>query len=144
MIMTRAQKGSTVSVHYTGRLKDDTVFDSSRGGEPLSFTIGTGQIIPGFENGVLGMSPGETKTVVISAEDAYGPYREDQVIDIERTRLPDDLEPEVGQQLQVQQTNGQSAIVTIKEVTDSNVRLDANHPLAGEDLTFEIEMVSVE
>lgn len=142
--MPEAQQGNTVSVHYTGKLKDDTVFDSSRGGDPLSFEIGSGQIIPGFEKGVVGMSPGETKMVEISSEEAYGPYREDQVVEVEREKLPDDIDPEVGQQLQVQQTNGQTAVVTIKEVTPSAVMLDANHPLAGKDLTFEIELVSVE
>lgn len=142
--MTEAQQGNTVSVHYTGKLNDDTVFDSSRGGDPLSFEVGSGQIIPGFEKGVVGMSPGDTKTVEVSAEEAYGPYREDQVVEVERDKLPEDIQPEVGQQLQVQQTNGQTAVVTIKEVTPSAVRLDANHPLAGKDLTFEIEVVSVE
>lgn len=142
--MAEAQQGSTVSVHYTGKLKDDTVFDSSHGGDPLSFEVGSGQIIPGFEKGVLGMSPGETKTVEVSADEAYGPYREDQIVEVEREKLPEDIEPQVGQQLQVQQTNGQTAIVTIKEVTPGSVRLDANHPLAGKDLMFEIEMVSVE
>lgn len=142
--MAEAQKGNTVSVHYTGKLEDDTVFDSSRGGDPLSFEIGSGQIIPGFEKGVVGMSPGDTRTVEISADEAYGPYREDQVVEVEREQLPDDIEPQVGQQLQVQQTNGQTAVVTIKEVTPEAVRLDANHPLAGKDLTFEIELVSLE
>ncbi len=142
--MAEAQQGNTVSVHYTGKLNDDTVFDSSRGGDPLSFEVGSGQIIPGFEKGVVGMSPGDTKTVEVSAEEAYGPYREDQVVEVERDKLPEDIQPEVGQQLQVQQTNGQTAVVTIKEVTQSAVRLDANHPLAGKDLTFEIEVVSVE
>lgn len=142
--MAQAQNGSTVSVHYTGMLDDETVFDSSRDGDPLSFTIGSGQIIPGFEKGVVGMSPGETKRVEISADEAYGPYQDDQVIEVGRDKLPDDLEPQVGQQLQVQQTDGQVAVVTIKEVTPSAVQLDANHPLAGKDLTFEIEMVTVE
>lgn len=142
--MAEAQQGKTVSVHYTGKLEDDTVFDSSRGGDPLSFEIGSGQIIPGFEKGVVGMTPGETKTVEVSAEDAYGPYREDQVVEVEREKLPEDIDPEVGQQLQVQQTNGQTAVVTIKEVTPAAVRLDANHPLAGKDLTFEIEVVSID
>lgn len=142
--MAEAQQGKTVSVHYTGKLEDDTVFDSSRGGDPLSFEIGSGQIIPGFEKGVVGMTPGETKTVEVSADEAYGPYREDQVVEVEREKLPEDIDPEVGQQLQVQQTNGQTAVVTIKEVTPAAVRLDANHPLAGKDLTFEIEVVSIE
>ena len=142
--MSKAQPGDTVSVHYTGKLSDDTIFDSSRDREPLSFEIGAGNVIPGFEQGVVGMEPGDTKTVTIDSDKAYGPYREEQVIEVERARLPDDIEPEVGQQLQVQQADGQTAIVVIKEVTDGSVALDANHPLAGEDLTFEIELVSVD
>ena len=142
--MSKAQTGDTVSVHYTGKLADDTVFDSSRDREPLSFEIGAGNVIPGFEQGVVGMEPGDTKTITIDSDKAYGPYREDQVIEVERSRLPDDIEPEVGQQLQVQQANGQTAIVVIKDVSDGSVALDANHPLAGEDLTFEIELVSVD
>lgn len=142
--MAEAKQGDTVSVHYTGKLEDDTVFDSSKGGDPLSFEIGSGQIIPGFEEGVIGMSPGDTKTLKIEPEQAYGPYREDQVIEVEKQKLPDDIDPEVGQRLQVQQQNGQTSIVTIKEVEDDTVKLDANHPLAGKDLTFEIELVAVE
>lgn len=142
--MAEAKKGDTVSVHYTGKLEDETVFDSSTGGDPLSFTIGSGQIIPGFETGVIGMSPGETKTVTIEPEQGYGPYRDDQIIEVGLDRLPDDLDPEIGQRLQVQQQNGQTAVVTVKEVTDGAVKLDANHPLAGKNLTFDIELVSVD
>lgn len=142
--MAEAKKGDTVSVHYTGKLEDETVFDSSNGGDPLSFEIGSGQIIPGFESGVIGMSPGDTKTVSIEPEEAYGPYRDDQIIEVGKEKLPEDIDPEVGQRLQVQQQDGQTAVVTVKEVTDAVVKLDANHPLAGENLTFEIELVSVE
>lgn len=142
--MAEAQNGDTVSVHYTGKLEDDTVFDSSQGGDPLSFEIGSGQIIPGFEKGVIGMSPGDTKTVSISPDEAYGAYRQDQIIEVDREKLPENIDPEVGQQLQVQQQNGQTAVVTIKEVTDEAVKLDGNHPLAGKDLTFDIELVSIE
>lgn len=142
--MAEAKKGDTVSVHYTGKLEDETVFDSSNGGDPLSFEIGSGQIIPGFETGVIGMNPGDTKTVTIEPEQAYGPYRDDQIIEVGKEKLPEDIDPEVGQRLQVQQQNGQTAVVTVKEVTDSVVKLDANHPLAGENLTFEIELVSVD
>lgn len=142
--MAEARKGDTVSVHYTGKLDDDTVFDSSQGGDPLSFEVGSGQIIPGFEEGVIGMAPGETKTVTIAPEQAYGPYRDDQVIEVERAKLPDDIDPEIGQRLQVQQQDGQTAVVTIKEVNDSVVKLDANHPLAGQELIFEIELVDVD
>ncbi len=142
--MSKAQPGTTVSVHYTGKLSDETVFDSSRDREPLSFEIGAGKVIPGFEESVVGMTPGDTKTIIIESEKAYGPYREDQVVEIEESRLPDDIDPEVGQQLQVQQANGETSVVVIKDVSDGSVVLDANHPLAGEDLTFEIELVSVD
>lgn len=142
--MSKAQSGDTVSVHYTGKLSDDTVFDSSRDREPLSFEVGAGKVIPGFEQSVVGMEPGETKTITIESDKAYGPYREDQVIEIEESRLPDDIDPEVGQQLQVQQADGQTSVVVIKDVSNGSVVLDANHPLAGQDLTFEIELVSVD
>lgn len=141
--MAEAKKGDTVSVHYTGKLEDDTVFDSSTGGDPLSFEIGSGQIIPGFEEGVIGMEPGDKKTVDIAPEQAYGPYRDDQVIEVSAEKLPEDIDPEVGQRLQVQQQNGQTAVVTVKDVTNGTVKLDANHPLAGKNLSFEIELVSV-
>ncbi|MEX2400731.1 MAG: peptidylprolyl isomerase [Rhodothermales bacterium] len=142
--MAEAKKGDKVSVHYTGKLEDDTVFDSSTGGDPLSFEIGSGQIIPGFEKGVIGMAPGDSKTVDIAPEQAYGPYRDDQIIEVSAEKLPDDIDPEVGQRLQVQQQNGETAVVTVKEVTDEVVKLDANHPLAGKKLTFDIELVSVD
>ena len=142
--MSKAQSGDTVSVHYTGKLSDETVFDSSRDREPLSFEIGAGKVIPGFESSVVGMAPGDTKTITIESEKAYGPYREDQVVEIEKERLPENIDPEVGQQLQVQQANGETAVVVIKDVSDSAVTLDANHPLAGKDLIFDIELVAVE
>ncbi len=142
--MSKAKEGDTVSVHYTGKLEDDTIFDSSRDREPLSFAIGEGQVIPGFEKEVVGMTPGDTKTITIDSENAYGPYRDDQIIAVERDRLPDEIEPEVGRQLQVQQENGSTAVVVITDVTDEAVTLDANHPLAGKDLTFDLELVKVE
>lgn len=141
--MSKAQSGDTVSVHYTGKLSDETVFDSSRDREPLSFEIGAGKVIPGFEKSVVGMEPGETKTITIESEKAYGPYREDQVVEIEKDRLPEDIEPVVGQQLQVQQASGETSVVVIKDVSNGSVTLDANHPLAGKDLIFDIELVEV-
>lgn len=142
--MAEAKKGDTVAVHYTGKLSDETTFDSSRGRAPLSFKIGEGEVIPGFERGVEGMSLGDTRTITIKAEDAYGAYDDDQVVEVDRTMFPDEIEPVVGQQLQVQQSDGQPIAVIVKAVQDSTVKLDANHPLAGEDLTFEIELVSIE
>jgi peptidylprolyl isomerase len=141
--MVHAKPGDTVKIHYTGRLEDGTVFDSSANGEPLEFTLSGGEVIPGFDQAVVGMSPGESKTEKISMEQAYGPYREEMVIEVNRQQLPPDLQPEVGQQLQVQQENGQLIPVLVTEVTESQVTLDANHPLAGEDLTFDIQLVEI-
>jgi peptidylprolyl isomerase len=141
--MVQAKPGDTVKIHYTGKLDDGTVFDSSVNREPLEFTLSGGQVIPGFDEAVLGMSPGESKTQKIPMDQAYGPHREEMVLEISRQQIPPELEPEVGQQLQVQQENGQTIPVFVTEVTESNVTLDANHPLAGEDLTFDIQLVEI-
>lgn len=141
--MAQAQEGNTVKVHYTGKLEDGTVFDSSTGRAPLEFTLGEGELIPGFEEAVDGMEPGETKTTEIAPEDAYGPYDQDLVFQIERSRFPDEIDPEVGQQLQLRQEDGQAFQATIMDVTDDAVTMDANHPLAGKDLTFDIELVEI-
>ncbi len=141
--MAQAQTNDTVKVHYTGRLNDGTVFDSSVEREPLQFTLGEGQVIPGFENAVIGMTAGESKTVTIAADQAYGPRRDDLILAVERDQFPPDITPEVGQQLQVRQTNGDVALVTVAEVGEAAVKLDANHPLAGQDLTFEIQLVEI-
>ena len=141
--MIQAKPGDTVKIHYTGKLEDGTVFDSSMNREPLEFTLNGGQVIPGFEQAVVGMMPGESKTQKIPMDQAYGPYRAEMVIEVSRQQLPADLEPEVGQQLQVQQPNGQAVPVFVTEVTDATVTLDANHPLAGEDLTFDIQLVEI-
>lgn len=141
--MVQAKPGDTVKIHYTGKLDDGTVFDSSVNREPLEFTLSGGQVIPGFDQAVVGMTPGETKTQKIPMDLAYGPYREEMVVEIARQQMPPDLQPEVGQQLQIQQADGQTVPVMVTVVTDSTVTLDANHPLAGEDLTFEIQLVEV-
>lgn len=141
--MTQAKPGDTVKIHYTGRLEDGTVFDSSANREPFEFTINSGQVIPGFDQAVTGMTPGETKTKKIPVDQAYGPHRPEMVIEVDKQQLPPDLRPEVGQQLQVQQENGQIIPVFVAEVTDSTITLDANHPLAGEDLTFDIQLVEI-
>ena len=142
--MTTAQIGNRVRVHYTGRLDDGEVFDSSEGGTPLSFTIGNGQVIPGFENGVTGMAVGDTKTVHIPCADAYGERRPDGVLQVPRDEFPLDMPLEVGASVQGQQSGGQTVTFTIKAVTDDAVTLDANHPLAGKDLTFDLTLVSIE
>ncbi len=140
--MAQARSGDTVRVHYTGRLDDGSTFDSSQGREPLEFTLGEGQVIPGFEDGVEGMSPGEEKTVTIPADQAYGARRDEMMLVVERAQFPDHIRPEVGQQLQMSQ-DGQVAVVTIVDVDDESVTLDANHPLAGEDLTFDLRLVEI-
>lgn len=141
--MSQAKQGDTVKVHYTGKLADGNVFDSSVNREPLEFTIGAGNMIPGFEQAVQGMSVGEKKTAEIPSEQAYGEKREDMIISVPRENVPGDIQPEVGQQLAVQQQEGQQVPVTVTEVTEEKVVLDANHPLAGKDLVFEIELVEV-
>ena len=141
---TQAKDGDTVKVHYTGSLEDGTVFDTSLEREPLEFTLGQGQLIPGFEQAVIGMKIGESKTVTIPAEQAYGPYNNELISVIDRDNLPEGLDPEVGQQLQAQQPDGQTIIVTIIEVSETSITVDANHLLAGKDLTFEIELIEIQ
>lgn len=141
--MSKVKEGDTVKVHYTGTLTDGTVFDTSAEREPLEFTLGQGQLIPGFEKAVVGMSVGDSTEVEIPSDDAYGESREDLVISVPKDQLPDDVEPQVGMQLQVNQQDGQPIPVRITEVGDENLTLDANHPLAGQDLKFEIELVEV-
>lgn len=141
--MTQAQTGQQVKVHYTGKLEDGTVFDSSRQREPLEFTLGQRQVIPGFDEAVEGMSVGETKTAHVPADKAYGPRRDDLVVDVPDEQLPESLEPQVGQKLQVRQPDGQVVDVAVTKVGDDGITIDANHPLAGKDLTFDIELVEV-
>ncbi len=141
--MTQAKNGDTVRVHYTGRLEDGTVFDSSVNRGPLQFTLGEGLLIPGFEQAVIGMSPGESKTAEVSADQAYGPHREEMVVEIDRQEFPSHFQPEVGQQLQIPQPDGRITRLTVTEVSDQKVTLDANHPLAGKDLTFDIHLLEI-
>ncbi len=143
--MTKANKGDTVKVNYTGKLEDGSVFDSSENREPLEFTMGEGQLIKGFEKAVDGMEAGESTTVNIPSKEAYGERRDDLEMDIAKSELPDEVEPEEGMQLQMkQQENGQIIPVQITGVADDKVTIDANHPLAGKDLIFDIEVVEVE
>jgi peptidylprolyl isomerase len=138
-----AKDGDTVRVHYTGTLDDGTEFDSSVGDDPLEFTVGGGQTISGFDQAVVGMKPGESKTVTIPPEEAYGPYRDELVQVVDRSDLPADPEPEVGQQWESRQPDGRVVKFIVIEVTESTVTLDANYRLAGETLTFEIELVEI-
>ncbi len=141
--MATAKQGDTVHIHYTGTLEDGTEFDSSRDREPLVFTLGEGQVIAGFDQAVLGMQSGETKRVTIAADEAYGQYEDDLVFEIDRAQLPASFAPVLGEQYQMEQGNGQTMVVTVSEMSNDSVTLDANHPLAGYDLTFDLELVSV-
>ena len=141
--MAVIKDGDTVKVHYTGKLSDGTGFDASTEGEPLEFTIGDRQVIRGFEDTVRSMSSGETKTVTIPSDKAYGPHREDLLIDAKKEELPNDLEIKVGEQLIIVMKDNSEAPAKIVEVTGDKIVLDANHPLAGQDLTFELELVDV-
>ncbi|MFP4668458.1 MAG: FKBP-type peptidyl-prolyl cis-trans isomerase [Desulfosalsimonas sp.] len=141
--MTQAQKGDTVKIHYKGKLDDGSVFDSSEGRDPLEFKIGDGNIIPGVEEAVVGMKPEETKEETIPPENAYGEYREDMVIEVDKSQFPEHIDPEPGQQLELKQSEGQNVVVTVTSVGEEKVTLDANHPLAGKDLTFEITLQEI-
>lgn len=141
--MKRAQVGDTVTVHYTGRFKNGKVFETSKGREPKQFTIGGNEIIPGLEQAVVGMETGESKTVNVPTEKAFGPYRNELVQVVNRDIIPDDMEPKEGKTIEALSESGAKLEVTIKEVSPSTVTLDANHPLAGKDLRFEIQLLEV-
>lgn len=141
--MAQARSGDTVKVHYTGKLDDGTVFDSSLEREPLEFTLGSGMVIPGFENAIEGMSEGDSKEVTIPSGEAYGEYRDDMRIEVPRAQIPADIQPEVGQLLQLRTEDGGATTVTVTNITDDTVTLDANHPLAGRDLVFDLKLVEV-
>jgi peptidylprolyl isomerase len=141
--MLQAKNKDRVKVHYTGKLQDGTIFDDSLKREPLEFTIGDNNLIAGFENAVIGMGIGEWKTVKIPAEQAYGPYIKEMVAVIDRKELPAGLVPAVGQQLQVSQDNGNVLVVSVIKITETHVTLDANHPLAGKDLVFDIKLLEI-
>lgn len=148
--MAQAKKGDRVRVHYTGRLEDGSVFDSSECGDsdcgcsgPLEFTLGAGEVIPGFEQAVEGLAVDETRSVHIPVDQAYGERVEEMVAQVPRSELPADMVPEVGQQLEVTQEDGNSFQVVITEVTADRVTIDANHPLAGRDLNFDIRLVEI-
>jgi peptidylprolyl isomerase len=141
--MSRVEKGNKVKIHYTGTLEDGTVFDSSKDRDPLEFEIGAGNVIPGFENGVIGMAVGESKTINIEPSDGYGNHRPDLIVEVEKSKFPENISPEVGLQLQLQQPDGKVVDVIVSEMKEEIVVLDANHPLAGRKLTFEVELVAV-
>ena len=141
--MAQAQAGDTVQVHYTGRLDDGTVFDSSVGGEPIEFVLGAHHVIPGFEEGVTGMEVGETKTILIPSDQAYGPRMEEMVLTIPRDQVPPHITLELGEMLELSQPSGETIAVQITALTDTIVTLDGNHPLAGADLTFDLQLANI-
>lgn len=141
--MTQAKHGDTVRIHYTGRLTDGTEFDSSTGREPLEFQLGAGQIITGLENKVQGMAEGETATVTIPADEAYGQHRPEGVQTVPRDRIPEGVDVAPGARLQATGGDGQAMTLTVVNASDEDVTVDANHPLAGKDLVFDVELVEV-
>src|SRR5205085_9914194 len=143
MIMQQVKSGDKVKVHYNGKLRTGETFDSSNGREPLEFTVGSGQVIKGFDEGVMGMKVGDKKTVEIHVKDAYGEKQDEMMIEFPKDQFPPDMKPEVGAQLMMSNGTGQSFPVTVAEVKEDTVILDANHPLAGQDLIFDIELVEV-
>ena len=141
--MSQAKSGDTVKIHYTGTLDDGTQFDSSAGREPLEFELGSGQVIPGFDKAVEGMAVGDSKNVRIEAVDAYGPRHEQLVQEVDRSLLPDDLDPREGMTLQSNSPDGQTMQFTVTAVAAETITVDANHPLAGQALSFDIELVEI-
>ena len=142
-IMQQVKSGDTVRVHYHGKLTDGSTFDSSEGRDPLEFTVGSGQVIKGFDDAMIDMHPGEKKTVSIPVDQAYGHRNDDMMMEYPKTEFPADMTPQIGMELHMSDNMGNVFPVVIAEVNDETVLLDANHPLAGQDLTFEIELVSI-
>jgi peptidylprolyl isomerase len=140
---TLATAGNTVLFHYTGSLRDGTVFDSSSGRDPLRVTLGSGQVIRGVDEALIGMAPGDEKTVTIAADDAYGPHRPELLHEVQREAIPPEVDLEIGKQLEGRDTSGQRLRLTVVEVADEMVTLDANHPLAGQDLRFDLQLVEI-
>jgi len=141
--MSKAKDGDTVKVHYTGQLENGEVFDSSRQRDPLKFVIGSGNVIPGFENGIIDMEVGDTKLITISPEEGYGERREELVVKVMKDEFPDHISPAVGQQLQIKQGEGDVLNMNITALDEESVTLDANHPLAGHTLLFDVELMEI-
>jgi FKBP-type peptidyl-prolyl cis-trans isomerase SlpA len=141
--MKTVKQNDNIKVHYTGKLSNGQVFDSSKEREPLAFKVGEGQIIPGFEKAVVGMELNETKEITIQPDNAYGEVRDDLIQEVPKDSLPDDLKPEVGQQLISKLPDGREVPIIVTEIKDNSIMVDANHPLAGQELNFEIEVVEI-
>ena len=141
--MAAARRGDTVRVHYRGSLSDGTVFDASEGRDPLKFAVGQGQVIAGFDRAVEGMQVGESRTLTIPFAEAYGPHHDELMVTLDRAELPPDIHPEIGAEFEVNQPDQPPLVVRVAALTDATITLDGNHPLAGEDLTFRIDLVEV-
>jgi peptidylprolyl isomerase len=141
--MDTVKEGDKVKIHYTGRFEDGEVFDSSKDKDPLEFSVGEGNIIPGFEEGVKGMSVGETKELTLDPDQAYGQPRDELFVNVNKSDFPDHITPEEGQYLQIKQSDGNVVTVTVTDIGEETVTLDANHPLAGKTLIFDIEIVEI-
>jgi peptidylprolyl isomerase len=141
--MKETKRGDTVKVHYNGTLEDGTVFDSTSGKEPIEFTLGEGEVIPGFEQAVEGMSEGGKRSIALSPEEAFGPYNDELVMEVPRSQLPDHIEPQVGMALQARAQDGSVTRVEVTNVGEDTVTLDGNHPLAGKPVSFDIELVAI-
>lgn len=141
--MPGAKNGDTVKVAYTGKLDDGSVFDTTNEGEPIEFTIGQGQVLPAFEEAVVGMDSGDSKTIMIPPDEAYGDRSDELILTMDRDQVPFDREPEVGKMYRLVQKDGRSFPVTVANVSEETIVFDANHPLAGKDLTFDIQLVQI-
>lgn len=141
--MSKAKQNDTVKVHYTGKLQSGEIFDSSVDREPLEFTIGAGQLIKGFDHGVVGMEVNETKSVSIPSDEAYGPVQENLIQEVEKSQLPPEIQPAIGQTLIATGPQGEETRLVVREVKDASITVDANHPLAGQDLIFDIQLVEI-
>ena len=141
--MAAVKEGDTVRVHYRGTLEDGTEFDSSEGGASLEMKLGKGEFLPGFEKGLIGMHSGESKTIMVSAEQGYGPHYEERVFNYDIGRLPADFTPEIGKQMSMYRADGKPVVVTVSGISDTFVTLDCNHPLAGKDLIFEVTLEEI-
>ncbi len=141
--MTEAKSGDFVHIHYTGKLEDGSVFDTSEGRDPLTFELGKGMVIPGFEKAVTGMTEGETKTADVSSAEAYGERLDQLLFTVPRENLPEGYDPQVGEMMRMETRDGRQMDVVITDADEDQVQMDANHPLAGKDLTFDIELVKI-
>jgi peptidylprolyl isomerase len=141
--MAKAKNGDTVKVHYTGKMDDGKVFDTSMDREPIEFKLGSNQVIPGFENSIIGMEVGEKKNVEIASNDAYGKYRSELVLQIPKAQIPAEVETKVGDKLQMKSDKGDTLVVVITKVNEDGITIDGNHPLAGKDLQFELEVMEI-